>query len=225
MAVFNRLLKLPFAVRRKRPFTQPNPHKRPLSMTVLLVMLTAVFAAWIIFRRGWQPALFNYFPPFVIEMLPILELTGGLTLLVLWLMFHFTGRGVEEKATSSQTPDVDDLYALDPFEFENYVGTIFKKRGYRVKMRGKSGDLGVDIELRKANGKKAVVQCKRYKSTIGPDVVRELYGTMIHERAAHAFLVTTADISNSAYDWAVGKPMTLIDGTRLVKIAKSYAGD
>lgn len=222
MAVFDRFLKLPFASRRKkRPFTQPNPRKRPLSGTLLLIALTSAFVSWLVFRLLWQPALFTYFPPYIYDMLPILELSGALTLVVLWSLFYLwrrEGKGRVSPLVKTRL-DVDDLYALSPFEFEEFVGRIFKTRGYRVKLRGKSGDLGVDIELRKSNGKKAIVQCKRYKSTVGPDVVRELYGTMIHERAAHAFLVTTADISNAACDWAKNKPMTLLDGKRLTEIA------
>ncbi|MCB0000495.1 MAG: restriction endonuclease, partial [Anaerolineales bacterium] len=40
-------------------------------------------------------------------------------------------------------------------------------------------------------------------------------------RAAHAFLVTTADISDAAREWAQYKPITLIDGETLVQIATS----
>ena len=44
---------------------------------------------------------------------------------------------------------------------------------------------------------------------------------MIHEGVHHAILVTTADISQAARDWARSKPMTLIDGQALVQIAES----
>jgi restriction system protein len=69
------------------------------------------------------------------------------------------------------------------------------------------------------------VQCKRYRNAIGPDIVRELFGTMIHERVHHAFLVTTASISDSAREWAAHKPMTLIDGPTLVQIAAALNKD
>jgi hypothetical protein len=106
-----------------------------------------------------------------------------------------------------------------PVIFEKFVAHLFRQRGYQVKRRGGRGDHGVDLEMRQANGKKAVVQCKRYSSNVGPDVVRELFGVLIHERAAHAFLVTSADISASARQWASDKPMTLIDGEALLKLA------
>ena len=72
--------------------------------------------------------------------------------------------------------------------------------------------------LTQANGRRAVVQCKRYRHVIGPEIVRELFGTMIHERAAHGFLVTTAEISDGARSWAADKPITLIDGMSLVSL-------
>ena len=65
----------------------------------------------------------------------------------------------------------------------------------------------------------AIVQCKRYQNTVGAELVRELYGTLMHEKALHAFLITTADISSAAREWAQGKPITLIDGATLMAIA------
>jgi restriction endonuclease Mrr len=42
---------------------------------------------------------------------------------------------------------------------------------------------------------------------------------LIHEGAAHAFLVTTAEISEATRQWAQGKSMTLVDGETLLQIA------
>ena len=113
----------------------------------------------------------------------------------------------------------EGIYALSPAAFERYVAGIFRRKGYSVKLRGGSGDLGVDLEISNQHGKRAIVQCKRYQNTVGAESVRELYGTLIHERASHAFLVTTANISPAAREWAQGKPITLIDGQTLIQIA------
>ena len=85
------------------------------------------------------------------------------------------------------------------------MARLFRRKGYRVEMRGGSGDHGVDLIVTNRKRRKAIVQCKRYRNQIGPDIVRELYGTLMHEKAAHAFLVTTASISQSAQEWARGK--------------------
>jgi restriction system protein len=95
------------------------------------------------------------------------------------------------------------------------------KKGTKCHCAVGSGDLGVDLVITSTGGKRAIAQCKRYRSTIGPDIVRELYGTLMHEGVSHAFLVTTAEISDAAREWARGKPMTLIDGPTLVQIATS----
>jgi hypothetical protein len=44
---------------------------------------------------------------------------------------------------------------------------------------------------------------------------------MIHAGATHAFLITTAGFTTEARRWAIGKPITLIDGPQLVKWAGS----
>jgi restriction system protein len=111
------------------------------------------------------------------------------------------------------------MYELSPKAFEHYVAGLYRRKGYHVVVRGRSGDHGVDLELTSAGGRRAIVQCKRYRDTVGEEIVRGLFGTLLHETAHHAFLVTTADISAAARAWAAGKPMTLIDGTTLVEIA------
>lgn len=217
MAFVEQRMKWQFGIR-----TQQHS-QRPLRAWTLLTVLTAVFAAWLFVRHFLAPAWLRHLPTFAQESLTLLELTGGMTLFFLWALVWWLRRQshVVVAAPARRSVTVDELYALSPSEFEQYVARLFRQRGYRVKVRGRSGDLGVDLELRQANGKTAVVQCKRYRSTVGPEIIRELYGTLIHERAAHAFLVTTADISEAARDWVRGKPITLIDGETLVKIVGS----
>ena len=154
------------------------------------------------------------------EFLDLLQGASVATLVFIWLILLWRSYR-RQPQTAVPILTVAELYALSPGDFEVYVGQLFRQKGYRVKLRGGSGDLGVDVELRKRDGKKAVVQCKRYRTTVGSETVRDLYGTLIHERAAHAFLVTTADISDAAREWAQYKPITLIDGETLVRIATS----
>jgi restriction system protein len=113
----------------------------------------------------------------------------------------------------------EKLLNMDPQVFELFVAALFRKRGHRVIVRGGSGDHGVDLELVNSGGRRAIVQCKRYRDTVGEKTVRDLFGTLLHERASRAFMVTTADISDAAVRWARGKPITLINGKQLVDIA------
>ncbi|MBX3013279.1 MAG: restriction endonuclease [Caldilineaceae bacterium] len=113
-------------------------------------------------------------------------------------------------------------YQLDPFDFEDYVAhRLFARQGYHIVNTPDVKDGGIDVLVTDDYGRQAIVQCKRYKGTVGSATVRELYGTMIHAGAARAYLVTTAEISADARRWAAGKPIELIDGTRLVQLARA----
>lgn len=187
---------------------------------VIIGGLTVWWLGWLIYRwladPGWLAAL----PALLMELVLLAETAGGFTLALLWggLGFHYWRR-TRRPAGSIPALAREELYGLSPKAFERYVAGLFRQKGYGVVVRGRSGDLGVDLELTDKHGRRAIVQCKRYRDTVGAEVVRELYGTLIHEQVAHAFLVTTADVSEAAREWAQGKPMTLIDGALLVEIA------
>lgn len=195
-----------------RPFKKSRRHGR-----IIIFSLTAGYLIWLFVRIVSQPDWLSALPPILEELIQVAELAGLLTLALLWGVLWWRGR--REMPIAIQPLYRENLYALNPYDFERYVATLFRSKGYRVQLRGRRGDAGVDLMLSQQGGKRAIVQCKRYRRPIGPDIVRELYGTLIHERVSHAFLVTTADISDSAREWAQGKPMTLIDGTSLAHIA------
>jgi restriction system protein len=197
---------------------ESKPIEKPMgSGRLLIVLLTAVYLLWLFVRIVSQPAWLLALPALLDELLRLAELAGLLTLGLLWSVLWWHGR--QDQPHTIQPLDREKLYSLDPYDFERYVAALFRSKGYRVQLRGRSGDAGVDLMLTQRGGKRAIVQCKRYRRPIGPDIVRELYGTLIHERVSHAFLVTTADISDSAREWAQGKPITLVDGDSLALIA------
>lgn len=118
--------------------------------------------------------------------------------------------------------NLEQLHALSPSDFEAYVAErLFAQRGYQVHNTRDTKDGGVDVLVTDRFGQSAVVQCKRYRGTVGVAVVRDLYGVMIHMGATFAYLVTTGAISEDARRWASGKPIELIDGPQLVELTKS----
>ncbi|BAL98313.1 MULTISPECIES: restriction endonuclease [Caldilinea] len=115
----------------------------------------------------------------------------------------------------------EQLMALTPSEFEDYVAErLFVRRGFQVLNVRDTKDGGVDVLVTDSLGQKAIVQCKRYRNTVGAGIVRELYGTMIHEGATYGYLVTSGPISEEARRWAAGKPIQLIDGYQLAELSK-----
>ncbi len=191
---------------------------------LILIGVTAVFLFWLIYHVIFQPTWLKNLPTMLVEFVSLSETAGTFTLGFIWAALWWRWRRKKRVPTVFlPTLTVAEMYALSPGGFEKYVGQVFSKKGYYTKLRGGSGDHGVDVELTQKNGKRAIVQCKRYRHTVGSDIVRELYGTLIHERAAHAFLVTTAEISDAAREWAQYKPLTLIDGETMAAIANALS--
>jgi hypothetical protein len=85
-----------------------------------------------------------------------------------------------------------------------------------VRRCGGSGDEGIDLVI-ETRGASDVVQCKRWKADVGAAVVREFYGSLMHAGARHGFIITTAKFTEAARQFARGKPITLIDGHRLLQ--------
>jgi restriction system protein len=136
-----------------------------------------------------------------------------------WLSLWRSGRHQRRRWKALS---LEQLHALTPSEFEDYVGDrLFNQQGYQVHNMRDTKDGGIDVLVTDRFGQKAVVQCKRYRGTVGASVVRELYGTMIHEEATYAYLVTSGSISEDARRWVMGKPIELIDGLQLVELSKN----
>jgi len=115
--------------------------------------------------------------------------------------------------------NLESVRGLSWQEFERLVAEAFSRQGYFVEERGGSApDGGIDLELWKS-GKKAVVQCKHWRSKhAGVNLVRELYGVMTAKSADEAIFVCTGDYTEEAQRFADGKPIRLINGSALLKM-------
>ncbi len=67
-----------------------------------------------------------------------------------------------------------------------------------------------------------MIQAKRYTNTVGVAAVRDLYGTVLNEGATKGILVTTADYGPDAYQFAKGKPITLLNGSNLLHLLQKH---
>jgi len=128
--------------------------------------------------------------------------------------------------------DLDEGYNLAtmPWEdFEHLTREIFEKEfaqhGGEVKVTQASRDGGVDavaFDPDPIRGGKLVIQAKRYTKTVGVSAVRDLYGTVLNEGATKGILVTTADFGPDAYEFAQGKPLTLLNGANLLYLLEKH---
>ena len=114
-------------------------------------------------------------------------------------------------------PQQDVLAAISWREFEMLVGQFFREKGYKVTETAEGADGGIDLHLTASDFKTYLVQCKHWKASKVPvNVVRELYGVMMAQHAAGAFVVTSGQFTNDAQAFADGKSIELIDGRLLV---------
>ncbi|MEU7299855.1 restriction endonuclease [Streptomyces sp. NPDC007206] len=114
-----------------------------------------------------------------------------------------------------------DLYAMDPIAFENLVADLFRAMGMQAVTTQRSNDGGVDVDAldpAPIRGGKIVVQVKRYRHTVPPTAVRDLYGTVQDAGANKGVLVTTSGFGPGSHTFANGKPLELISGTELVDL-------
>ncbi|MFE3605136.1 restriction endonuclease [Streptomyces goshikiensis] len=121
--------------------------------------------------------------------------------------------------------DEPDLFAMDPIDFENLVAELFRAMGMEAVTTQRSGDGGVDVEAldpAPIRGGRIVVQVKRYRNTVPPTAVRDLYGTVQDKGANKGVLVTTASFGPGSYTFANGKPLELVPGADLVELLHQY---
>lgn len=99
----------------------------------------------------------------------------------------------------------DQLLALSPRGFEEYIAEIWNRFGYTVELTSRTHDGGRDVvAVKKAVSEvRYIIECKRYDEShkIGVGLVRSLYGVKTHDRATKAFLATTSTFTRGALEF------------------------
>jgi restriction system protein len=136
-------------------------------------------------------------------------------------------RFIDEVDVLADLDQRQNLLKLTPSEFESLIQNLFAKMGLDTKQTRASRDGGVDcvaFDPRPIFGGKVVIQAKRYRHTVDVSAVRDLFGTLQNEGASKGILVTTSGYGPTAYEFASGKPMELIDGSNLLYLLAEHAG-
>ncbi len=138
-------------------------------------------------------------------------------------------RFVDSYEVANRVDESLNLAAIDWQDFENLIREIFEKEfssnGGEVKITQASRDGGVDaiaFDPDPIRGGKIVIQAKRYTNVVGVSAVRDLYGTTMNEGATKGILVTTANYGPDAYEFAKGKPLTLLNGANLLHLLEKH---
>jgi restriction system protein len=109
--------------------------------------------------------------------------------------------------------------AMDPTQFEHAVADLCRRDGCRdVQVVGGGGDLSADVLATMPDGRRLLVQCKRYALTkpVDSGEVQKVNGTYrdIH-RCRAAIVVTTNRYTRDAVDLAHRVGIRLVDGAAL----------
>ena len=122
---------------------------------------------------------------------------------------------------ASLSRDAAGIEHLSGIEFEQLVGSLLQRMGFRVEKTKASGDGGIDIVAvleKPIVGGRYIIQCKRFASNqlVGGPVVREFYGAFTaDQKAIKGIVITTSGFTDQAREFADNLPLELIDMSQL----------
>ncbi|MEK6733533.1 MAG: restriction endonuclease [Pseudomonadota bacterium] len=114
---------------------------------------------------------------------------------------------------------IGDFTRLNGYEFEEYLKKLFTHIGYTVIKTPLSRDQGADLIISK-DGKKTVVQAKKYEGLVSNKAVQEIVAAKNHYKAASAIVVTNSSFTKSAVELALSNNVELWDGMKLLDMIK-----
>ncbi|MEU6146561.1 restriction endonuclease [Streptomyces sp. NPDC047081] len=149
---------------------------------------------------------------------------GGIAFLML---LAFTGVGVAigrdqarrtsefKRVRAMQSMEIARYHAMDPREFEHAIAYLCRRDGcHQVQVVGGAGDLGADVVAVSPDGRRIVIQCKRYGPTtkVGSPDLQRFGGTCYSVHGAQvAAIVTTSVFTRPAADYGVRLGIRLFD--------------
>jgi restriction system protein len=132
----------------------------------------------------------------------------------------------KEETTAWSDQLLARMQAIPPDAFERLCQRLLRESGFtRVEVSGKSGDGGIDgAGVLRVNliSFQVLFQCKRWKGSVGSEVVRNFRGAM-QGRADKGLIITTGSFTSEARKEATrdGAPaIDLIDGEALCDLMK-----
>jgi restriction system protein len=88
--------------------------------------------------------------------------------------------------------------ALPGLTFEHWLAARLRARGWQVTVTPASGDFGADLVGTDPQGRRCVIQAKRYRGPVGIAAVQEVFAARAYYGAALAILATTGTLTPAA---------------------------
>jgi restriction system protein len=128
-------------------------------------------------------------------------------------------RSGRRKKLHALKEEIEKLQELSWTQFRDLAVEAYRKKGYTVMEKGNfQNDPAVDIVLRKG-ANLYLLQCRYWlNSKLRKREVKNLYALMHARQASGAFLLTTGIFTREARHYAVVRPITLVEGIKLVEL-------
>lgn len=114
-----------------------------------------------------------------------------------------------------------DFDSMNGFEFERFLGDLFRKMGCKVINTKLSGDQGADLVVEKL-GEKTAVQAKCYSDPVGNKAVQEVASSKNHYNCQKALVITSSSFTRSAISLASSNKVELWDRKKLDEMVNRY---
>ena len=125
-------------------------------------------------------------------------------------------------ATLTTATLLDQLRAIDWFQFEKIVALAYQKLGYTVTRRGGANpDGGIDLIIEK-DGQRSAVQCKQWKTwNVGVKAVREFLGALTDAGIQHGIFITLRGYTGDAKQLAEKHGIEIVNEAGLAQLLES----
>ncbi len=116
---------------------------------------------------------------------------------------------------------IDDIDAMNGYDFEDLVAQLFKRNGYVIKQTSYSGDQGVDVIAQK-NDEFIAIQVKRYSSKVDNSAIQQVVAGAMHYGCNKKMVITNNFFTTSAEILAVTNKVILWDRTKLIEVLNRF---
>jgi restriction system protein len=109
-------------------------------------------------------------------------------------------------------------------DFEQYIGSLLRYRGFTVTFTRRSGDFGADIVTSK-NGIRYSIQAKRRSRLIDRSAVADAVGAMAYYHYSRSMVIANSYLTEQAREFAKANHCQLIDRDTLADWLLAVSGD
>ena len=166
------------------------------------LFITALLTAFGIYKEGRIPLMPGFYIRYAL-------LAAGLCIAVLLIKTAVS----RSRLAGASMKRIDNMTGE---EFEQYLGILYKRRGYKVEFTPGTMDFGADLILTKGRTK-SIVQAKRYRNMVGEAAVQQVLAAKGYYNADQCLVVTNSDYTAAAKELAAKTEVKLIDRNKLGK--------